>query len=58
MTAERTWFVNQNREYEIRALTAEEAWRKWMDSDWSTMLEEEPEVCTLTDDRGRPVEVD
>lgn len=52
----KTWIVIQSREYEIKADSADEAWLKWMDSNWETFLEEEPEVCTLYDDKMTPVE--
>lgn len=52
------WYVRQYKEYEIEAASPEEAWRKWMASDWSTVLEEEPEACSLYNERGDMVEVD
>lgn len=52
----RIWYVIQAKEYEIKADSAEEAWRKWMDSDWLTVLETEPEACTLLDDKLNAVE--
>jgi hypothetical protein len=49
------WTVVQHKEYEIKADSADEAWSKWMDSDWLTVLEEEPETCTLFDQQMNPV---
>ena len=44
--------VYQKTEYEITAETPEEAYEKWMASDWDWSLEDEPETCSVYDWRG------
>lgn len=39
-------------EYDIEARTAEEARRRWLDSDWDWKFESEPESCLIYDEQG------
>lgn len=44
--------IYQKTEYEITAESPEEAYGKWMDSNWDWSLEEEPETCSVYDSNG------
>ena len=44
--------VYQKTEYEIKADSPEEAYEKWMNSDWYWRLEQEPETCSVYDSKG------
>lgn len=49
------FFVIEKTEYEIDAVDAEHAHRKWMNSEWDWKLEAEPATCLIYDEQGRMV---